>query len=194
MLGGDGDVVGLDPDTVQGLHAQHVAVAAAVGEDAGVGDAEPLEVVGDEGGGRGVQRQVEVDGVEAGAVEEVVALGGDRGLEVGAGDVDGDQRQVVVGVDLDVQLGPLGQLALGRRLGERAAQLAQLQRLADDLAVALGRVDRALVAVVQLGVEERRRLAPAPPAPAASLETEAGIQPSRKPVSCAPSSTLARWL
>ena len=55
-----------------------------VGEDAGVGDAEALEVVGDQGGGRGLQRQVDVDRVEAGAVEEVVALGGDRRLQVGA--------------------------------------------------------------------------------------------------------------
>ena len=108
--------------------------------------------------------------------------------------MDGDQRQVVVGVDLDVQLGALGQLAVRRRVGELAAQLAELERLADDLAVALGRVDRALVAVVQLHVEQRRRLAAARRSPAASFETVAGIQPSRKPVSCAPSSMFAFWL
>ena len=96
-------------------------------------------------------------------MEEVVALGRDDGLQVGAGVVDGDQGQVVVVVDLDVQLGALGQLGVGRRLGERAAQLAQLQRLADDLAVALWGVDLALVAVVELRVEERRRLAPRAP-------------------------------
>ena len=44
MVRGDGDVVGGDPDPVQGLHAQDVAVDVAVGEDAGVGDAEALEV------------------------------------------------------------------------------------------------------------------------------------------------------
>ena len=34
VVGGDGDVVGLDSDPVQRLHPQHVAVGAAVGEDA----------------------------------------------------------------------------------------------------------------------------------------------------------------
>ena len=58
-----------------------------------------------------------------------------------------------------MELGALRQLGLGRRLGERAAQLAQLQRLADDLVVALRGVDGALVAVVELRVEEGRRLA-----------------------------------
>ncbi len=58
MFGGDGDVVGIDPDSVEGLHAEHVAVAAAVREDACVGDAEGLQVVGDERRGRRVQRQV----------------------------------------------------------------------------------------------------------------------------------------
>ena len=48
VVGGDGDVVGLDSDPVQRLHPQHVAVGAAVGEDAGVGDPEPLEVVGEQ--------------------------------------------------------------------------------------------------------------------------------------------------
>ena len=51
----------------------------------------------------------------------------------------------MVGVDLDLQLGPRRQLGVRRRLGERAAQLAQLQGAADDLVVALGRVDGALV-------------------------------------------------
>ena len=54
----------------------------------------------------------------------------------------------MVGVDLDVQLVLARQLELGRRLGERAAQLAERRASADDLAVALGRVDGTLVAVV----------------------------------------------
>ena len=66
----------------------------------------------------------------------------------------------MVGVDLDVHLGPLGQLEVGRRLGERAAQFAEGEGLADDLVVALGRVDAPVVPVVQLRVEERRRVAP----------------------------------
>ncbi len=49
VVRGDGDVVGGDPGAVQGLHAEDVAVGAVVGEDAGVGDAEALEVVGQEG-------------------------------------------------------------------------------------------------------------------------------------------------
>ena len=101
MVRGDGNVVGLDSDPVQRLHPQHVAVGVAVGEDAGVGDAEPLEVVGDVGGRRRLQRQVDVDGVEAAAVEQVVALGRDRRFEVGARLADGYQGQVVVGLDLD---------------------------------------------------------------------------------------------
>ena len=84
VVRGRRDVLGRDPDPVQGLHAKDVAVDVAVGEDAGVGDAEALEVVGDQGGRRVLEREVEVDGVEALAVEEVVALGCDRGLEVGA--------------------------------------------------------------------------------------------------------------
>ena len=70
---------------MQRLHAEHVAVGAAVGEDPRVGDAEPLEVVGDQRRRGRLQRQVEVDGVESGAVEEVVALGGERLLQVGSG-------------------------------------------------------------------------------------------------------------
>ena len=51
----------------------------------------------------------------------------DRLLEVGAGHVDREQRQVVVGVDLDVQLGPLGQLEArpAARPGCRAARRAR---------------------------------------------------------------------
>ena len=56
MFGGDADVIGIDSDAVQRLHAQYVAVAAAVGENAGVRNAEPLEIVGDEGSGRRLQR------------------------------------------------------------------------------------------------------------------------------------------
>ena len=47
----------------------------ALGKIPGVGDAQPLQVVGNEGGGGGVQRQVDVDRVEPCPVEEVVALG-----------------------------------------------------------------------------------------------------------------------
>ena len=65
VVRGDGYVVGLDSDPVQRLHPQHVAVGAVVGEDPRVGDAEALEVVGDEGGRRLLQRQVDVDRVEA---------------------------------------------------------------------------------------------------------------------------------
>ena len=89
-------------------------------------------------------------------MEEVVALGGDGGLEVGARHAHGDQCQVVVLVDSHVELRSLLERSCRRRLRQRAAQLAELQRLADDLAVALGCVDRALVPVVELGVEEGR--------------------------------------
>ena len=195
MVRGDGNVVGLDSDPVQGLHAQHVAVGAVVGEDAGVGDPQPLEVVGDQRRRRRLQRQVEVDGVEVAPVEEVVALGAQHLAEVGAGDGDGDQREVVVLVDLDVELGALGQLEAGRRRGQRAAQLAEVERLADDLAVA--RRARRPRARGRRSASSRRApptgAGAAPPA-AASLATVAGIQPSRKPVSWAPSSMLARWL
>ena len=75
-------------------------------------------------------------------MEEVAALGARSRLEVGAGALHGEQRQVVVLVDLGVELGPrLGSAAPARRVGERPAQLAAAQRLLDDLAVALGRVD-----------------------------------------------------
>ena len=124
----------------------------------------------------------------------MVALGPDHGVEVGARYVDGEQREVVVAVHLDVELGPLRQIAFCGRIGEAATQLAQLQGLADDFVVTLRRVHLALVPVVQLQVEERRRLPPPRFSPAASLATDAGIQPSRKPVSCAPSSMFAFWL
>jgi hypothetical protein len=104
VVRGDAYVVGLDSDPVQGLHPQDVAVAVVVGEDPRVGDAQALQVVGDEGGRRLLQRQVDVDRVEVGAVEEVVALGAERLLEVRSRGVDGDPGQVVVGVDLDVEL------------------------------------------------------------------------------------------
>jgi hypothetical protein len=121
VVRGDGNVVGLDSDPVQRLHPQHVAVGAVVGEDARVGDAEALQVVGHEGGGRLLQRQVDVDRIQATAVKEVVTLGGDRLLEVGAGSVHGEERQVVILVDLAVQLGSLRQLASRRRVGELAS-------------------------------------------------------------------------
>jgi hypothetical protein len=95
-------------------------------------------------------------------MEEVVALGADRLLEVGARDEDGDQRQVVVAVDLHVQLAARRRLAIRRRLGQLPAQSAQLDRLGDDLMVPRRGVDAAAPAVVQLQVKERRRLAPAP--------------------------------
>ncbi len=104
---------------------RHVAVGAVVGEDPGVGDAEALEVVGDQRRRRLLQRQVDVDRVEAGAVEEVVALGPDRLLQVGARSPHRDQGQVVVLVDLDLQLGPALQLGFGPRLRQGSAQLAQ---------------------------------------------------------------------
>ena len=63
-------------------------------------------------------------------------------------------------VDLDVQLGPAPQFSFGPGLRQGPAQLAQRQRLADDLVVALRRVDAAVVAVVEPGVEERGRLPP----------------------------------
>ncbi len=91
-------------------------------------------------------------------MEEVVSLRRDHCLQVGARNVHGDQGQVVVFVDRDVQLTALCQLGIGGRLGKRSPQLAQLDGLPDDLAVALGDEDRSLVAVVELGVEERRRL------------------------------------
>jgi len=94
-------------------------------------------------------------------VEEVVALGGDRRLQVGARHLDGQQGEVVVPVDLHVKLGPALELGSPRRLRQRAPQLAQRQRLADYLVMALGCVYPPLVAVVQLRVEEGRRL-PAP--------------------------------
>ena len=124
MVRGDGDVVGLDSDPVQRLHPQDVAVGVAVGEDARVGDAELLQVAASSAVAGCQQRQVEVDRVEPAAVEEVVAPGGDRLREVGARLADGDQRQVVVLLDLDVQVGARSQLEVGRRLGEGAAQLA----------------------------------------------------------------------
>ena len=108
VIGGDREVVGGDAGAVEGLKAEDVAVGAVVGEDAGVGDAETLEVVGDQGGGRLLEGEVEVDRVEAVVVEEVVALGGDDGLQVGTRRPDGDQGEVVVAVDLDVELGALG--------------------------------------------------------------------------------------
>jgi hypothetical protein len=80
--------------------------ALGFAEDPRVGDAEALEVVGDEGGRRRVEGQVDVDRVEAGAVEEVVALGRDHVLQVGARHGHGDQRQAVVRVDLGVEFGP----------------------------------------------------------------------------------------
>ena len=112
-------------------------------------------------------------------MEEVVALGGDRLLEVGARHLDREQGQVVVGVDLDVQLGAARQLGVWSRLRQGAAQLAQRQRLADDLVVALGRVDPPLVAVVELGVEERRRLPP-PRRPGGGVVGDRGRDPAEQ--------------
>src|ERR1044072_3434891 len=156
VVGGHGDVVGGDPGPVKGLHAEDVAVGAVVGEDAGVGDAEALQMVGDEGGGGVLQGQVEVDGVKPVAVEEVPALSGDDGLQVGSGAAGGDQGQVVIPVDLDVQLRSLSQRRASRGVGELATQLAQLQGAADDPTVALGGVDGGVVATDGLGVEESR--------------------------------------
>jgi hypothetical protein len=107
------------------LHAEDVAGGAGVGEDAGVGDAKALEVVGQKGRGRVLQGEVEVDGVETSAVEEVVALRRDRLVQVGARPVDGDQGEVVVRLDLDVELGPVRDRRARRRIGERPAQLAE---------------------------------------------------------------------
>jgi hypothetical protein len=64
----------------------------------------------------------------------------------------------VVAVDIDLQLGALDQVRTRRHLGQLAAQLTQLQGAADDLAVALRGVDLPLMAVVELRVEEGRRL------------------------------------
>ena len=195
MVRGDGNVVGLDSDPVQRLHPQHVAVGVGVGEDAGVGDPEPLQVIGNLGGRRRLQRQVDVDGVEVPAVEEVVALGGDRLLEVGARLADGDQRQVVVLLDLDMQIGSGRQLEL-RPAARRGCPAACRARSS-------GRRSRGGARARRRGGRDRRSAScrRAPPtgagrraASAASLATEAGIQPSRKPVSCAPSSMLALWL
>src|SRR4051794_32362121 len=120
-------------------------------------------MIGHEGGGRLLQRQVDVDRVEATAGGEGGGLGGGRLLRGGAGGVHGQQRQVVVLVGLAVGVGFLRQLAPRQRVGELAPQLAQLDRPCDDLPVPLGRVDLALVPVVQLQVEQRRRLPAAAP-------------------------------
>ena len=93
----------------------------------------------------------------------MVSLRRDHRLQIGARDVDRDQGQVVVLVDRDVELAALCQLRVGSGLCQRSPQFAQIDGLPDDLAVALGNEDRPLVSVVELGVEERRRLAPAPP-------------------------------
>ena len=154
MVGGDGDVVGLDSDPVQRLHPQHVAVGPGVGEDPRVGDAEALQVVGDEGGRRRVERQVEVDRVEAVAVEEVVALGARTASSRSApGTLTVSSARLWSASTSVCMLGALGELEIGRGVGEGAAQLAEREGLADDLVVALGRVDAAVVAVVQLRVE-----------------------------------------
>ena len=121
---------------------------------------ERLEVVGDQRGSGRDQREIEVDGVEPVVVEEAAPPGAHDLLQVGTGHRDRDQGEVVVVVDLDLELRPLGQRAVGRRIGERAAQCAQLQRPADDVVMPRGCVDRSVVPVVELGVEERRRLAP----------------------------------
>jgi hypothetical protein len=54
---------------------------------------------------------------------------------------------------------PLRQREVRGWLGQRPPQPAELDRAGDDLEMALWRVDRPLVPVVQLCVEERRRLA-----------------------------------
>ena len=158
MLGGNRDVVGCYAGSVEGLHSKHVAIGVGVGEDAGVGDAQALQVVGQEVRCRVLERQIQVDRVQAPAVEEMVALRCYCGLQIGSWLMGGDQRQVVILVHLHVQAGSLGHPCSGRRVGERAAQFAQCERLADDLAVARRGVDSALVAVVELGVEEGGRL------------------------------------
>lgn len=106
------------------LHAEDVSGGEMVRKDSGVGDTQALEVVGDEGGCGVLKGKVEVYGVEVLGVEEVVALGGDDGLEVGAGGGDGDQSEVVVGVDLDMDLAALGQVRPRWGVREVAAQLA----------------------------------------------------------------------
>jgi hypothetical protein len=50
VVGGDGGVAGADLGAVQRLEAQDVAVGVVVGEDTDVGDAEPLQMVGEQGG------------------------------------------------------------------------------------------------------------------------------------------------
>ena len=85
VVRGDGDVVGLDSDPVQRLHAQDVAVGAGGWgrrrrrrRRVAPGGRRPAPSPGAPAAGR--RRRV-----EAGAVEEVVALGGDRRLQVGPG-------------------------------------------------------------------------------------------------------------
>jgi len=57
MLGGDDDVVGGDSGWVEALETEDVACGPGIGEDAGVGDAEPLGVIGEEGGGGVLQAE-----------------------------------------------------------------------------------------------------------------------------------------
>ena len=113
-------------------------------------------------------------------MEEVVALGADRLLQVGAGHRDRDQGQVVV----------VGRPRPGARCGSPARRpgggIASVPRSSHSASVwptiswwRCGRVDAALVAVVELGVEERRRLAP-PRRPGGGVVGDRGRDPAEQ--------------
>ena len=143
--------------TAQALQPEHVPGGLIVGKDSRVGQLQLTECVTHVGRLGPVEWEIHVQGIDAPG-EHPGTLGVDPGRQVVAGPADDQDRDVVTGIALDLELRGRRKIGAVWHLGQLGPGATDVDRVLHDVTMAVRRIEHPLLARSHTEKEEGSRL------------------------------------